>query len=837
MSQTKKFDAAQFEVEGGFPLQHPLERLESYQMANEFGSRREQRFSIIFDQSSHFMALLNLDGTLVEVNQALLEFAGVSADIVLGHLFWQTLWWAEASQASLQAAIAQAVQGQPVDYETELLGEGDRVLTIDLALKLVQDEAGKERWLLAEGRDITKRKQAEAEIQRLNAELAQRITRRTEQLEVAKAEVQLYADIVQNMQMAIHVWHLVDPDDDTSLELVTTNPIAVQIAQRPLDAMIGKRILECFPAMPSEQVAQIAEIARNGERRVDLEVNYSDEQIADGFYTCHVFPLPGRCIGAAIEDITDRKQAELALQESERLFATIASLSPVGIFRMDETGEMVYANDRWHEITGSPESVPLGQAWREALHPDDRSRVFAEWEEARCHQQPYCTECRFLRSDGSVVWVLGQVTPKFSGDLAGNLLIGYVGTLTDISDRKQAEEDLKESERRYATLTKLASVGISRINTDGDRVYVNDRWGEIAGLSPHEALAKGWQDAMHPDDATRILPEWEAAFRERQPYFCECRFIHPNGEIRWVMGQALPDVSEDGKFLGYVSTITDITDRKRSEMDLQERADELSQVNQLLTRTSALLEERNRELSQVNQLLTRTSALLEERNRELDQFAYVTSHDLKAPLRAIANLSEWIEDDLAGTLPPENQRQMELLRGRVFRMESLINGLLQYSRVGRTQVETETVSVHALLTEVVDSIDPLDTFTVTIGEGMPTLQAKSLLLRQVFANLIGNAIKHHPRSDGQVSIAVQDQGSFYEFAVSDDGQGIASEHHEKIFDIFHTLEARDTKESTGIGLSIVKKIVEAEGGSIRVESQVGSGTTFRFTWMKHPKVH
>ena len=816
MSQIRKLDSAQFDVEEfcslQLPLQPPLERLKSHQMANELASHKEQRFSAIFSQSSHFMALLNLKGAVVEANQALLDFAGVCADEVLGQLFWQTLWWAKASQATLQAAIAQASQGESIHYETELLGAGDRALTIDFTLKLIRDEAGKPLWLLAEGRDVTQRKQAEAEIRRLNTALEQRVTRRTTQLEAAKAKVQLYADVVHNMQMAIHVWHLIDPADDRSLELIAINPAAIQIAQRPLDLMMGKRILECFPGMPNDQVAQIAEIARNGQQKLDLEIHYSDAQIADGFYTCHVFPLPEHCIGTAIEDTTERKRAELALRESERLFATIASLSPVGIFRMNAAGEMVYANDRWREITGVLESAALGQAWREALHPDDQPRVFAEWEAACQLQQIYSTECRFLRSDGSIVWVLGQVTPEFSEH---GTVVGYVGTITDISDRKQAEEDLKDSERRYETLTKLSSVGISRINADGKRVYVNDRWSEIAGLSPQEALVQGWREAMHPEDAIQILPEWEAAFSQRQPYFCECRFIHPSGETRWVMGQALPDVSEDGRFWGYVSTITDITDRKRSEMELQERADELSQVNHLLTRTSALLE---------------------ERNRELDQFAYVTSHDLKAPLRAIANLSEWIEDDLAGTLPAENQRQMELLRGRVFRMESLIDGLLQYSRVGRTQVETETISVQALLIEVVDSIDPPDTFSIAIGEGMPTLQAKSLLLRQVFANLIGNAVKHHPRADGRMSIAVQDQGLFYEFAVSDDGRGIASEHHEKIFDIFHTLEARDTKESTGIGLSIVKKIVETEGGSIWVESQVGAGTTFHFTWMKHPKM-
>ncbi|MGC8712628.1 MAG: sensor histidine kinase, partial [Leptodesmis sp.] len=139
--------------------------------------------------------------------------------------------------------------------------------------------------------------------------------------------------------------------------------------------------------------------------------------------------------------------------------------------------------------------------------------------------------------------------------------------------------------------------------------------------------------------------------------------------------------------------------------------------------------------------MTQTNATLEDRNRELEQFAYVASHDLKAPLRAIANLSEWIEEDLQDQLPAENQHQMKLLRGRVLRMEALINGLLDYSRAGRKQVEVELVSVKALLAEVIDSLAPPDNFMIEITPNMPVLNTKRILLRQVFANLISNAIK------------------------------------------------------------------------------------------------
>ncbi|MBW4522755.1 MAG: CHASE3 domain-containing protein [Scytolyngbya sp. HA4215-MV1] len=246
------------------------------------------------------------------------------------------------------------------------------------------------------------------------------------------------------------------------------------------------------------------------------------------------------------------------------------------------------------------------------------------------------------------------------------------------------------------------------------------------------------------------------------------------------------------------------------------------------------LQSRANELVRLSSILARTNAALEDRNQELEQFAYVTSHDLKAPLRAIANLSEWIEEDLEGYLGEESQQHMRLLRGRVHRMEALINGLLEYSRVGRTQATIEQVDVAVLIEEVIESLDPPSTFTIVVAEQMPTLMTKQLLLRQVLSNLLSNAIKHHDRPDGRIEITVQDQEKFYEFVVKDNGPGIAPVYHDKIFVIFQTLQARDTKENTGVGLAIVKRIVEAEGGNIWLDSQEDRGASFHFTWLKHP---
>jgi len=233
------------------------------------------------------------------------------------------------------------------------------------------------------------------------------------------------------------------------------------------------------------------------------------------------------------------------------------------------------------------------------------------------------------------------------------------------------------------------------------------------------------------------------------------------------------------------------------------------------------------------QQLKEYSQSLEKINKELDQFAYIVSHDLKAPLRAINNLSVWIEEDLAEKMEADTQKNFNLLRSRIGRMEGLINGILEYSRAGRMKAQLNEIDLNDFLAEIVSNLAPSEKFKVRIQENLPTILAEKIAIDQVFSNFISNAIKYNTNENPTIDVNYTDEGDNYKFCVADNGPGIDKQFHEKVFQIFQTLQARDTVESTGVGLAIVKKIVEEKGGNAWVESEEGKGSKFFFTLAKN----
>jgi PAS domain S-box-containing protein len=370
-------------------------------------------------------------------------------------------------------------------------------------------------------------------------------------------------------------------------------------------------------------------------------------------------------------------------------------------------------------------------------------------------------------------------------------------------NRRSSEElthQLQQSKERYRSLIEATTQTVWIASPEGEMVGPQPGWAALTGQSQEQYQGHGWTLAVHPDDRAHTTTLWSEAVRSGELFVCEHRVRRHDGEWRYFRAKSTPVREPDGSIREWFGVHTDVTDKKLVEVERE-----------------------------------RLIAELKRSNEDLDQFAYVTSHDLKAPLRGIANLSQWVEEDLADKISEEGREQMRLLRGRVHRLEALINGILSYSRAGRIRERLETVNVGQLAREVVELLAPAAAVQVSIPANLPTIEAERVPLQQVLMNLLSNAIKHANKSDPRVSITCSESRDGYSFMVKDNGPGINPAFHQRIWIIFQTLEPRDKVEATGIGLSIVKKIVESRGGRVWIDSVPGAGAEFHFSWPARAK--
>ncbi len=388
-----------------------------------------------------------------------------------------------------------------------------------------------------------------------------------------------------------------------------------------------------------------------------------------------------------------------------------------------------------------------------------------------------------------------------------NRVDGILQIAFDVTDqvlaRRRSEgltEQLRRSEERYRSLVEATKQTTWTNSGDGQMLGEQPGWAALTGQSQAEYQGHGWANAIHPDDRQHTLELWEAAVLAVDVFVCEHRVRRRDGEWRYFRVSAAPVREDGGTIREWFGVHTDVTDKKLVEVERERLIVELKRSNE-----------------------------------DLDQFAYVTSHDLKAPLRGIANLSQWVEEDLADKISDEGRDQMRLLRGRVNRLEALINGILSYSRAGRVRETLELVNVGQLVREVVELVAPTTGVQLTLPSELPTIVAERVPLQQVLMNLVSNAIKHAKKDQPQVTITCSPNRDGYSFMVKDNGPGIAPAFHQRIWIIFQTLEPRDKVEATGIGLSIVKKIVESRGGRVWINSVPGDGAEFHFTWPARAK--
>lgn len=384
--------------------------------------------------------------------------------------------------------------------------------------------------------------------------------------------------------------------------------------------------------------------------------------------------------------------------------------------------------------------------------------------------------------DGHVNWMSATKLPL--RNLAGEI-IGTFGISRDITKRKLQEGEIREKNNILNAITSNMPIVIYKYTkSNGVVALFGNR--QLIDVFEKSKLVKLTISESLPIIINRI-----SAQKDNQGYMT-FPSTHTNAEHEYYFENFV--FESESNNAEYIGLALDITSRKLTEQGMK-----------------------------------RNAKNLEKLNRELNQFSYIVSHDLKAPLRAVTNLSEWIEEDLKDFDNEETKENLKLMRSRIRRMENLINGILVYSRVSRTAITYEAINVYKLIQEIIGSLSISNKFTIVVSDNLPTIMYPLVNLEQIFSNLLSNAIKYHNKSEGKIEIGHRETPEFYEFWVADDGPGIAPEYHEKVFQIFQTLQARDTVESTGIGLTIVKKIIEERGGKIWIESGVGNGTKFLFT--------
>ncbi len=369
-------------------------------------------------------------------------------------------------------------------------------------------------------------------------------------------------------------------------------------------------------------------------------------------------------------------------------------------------------------------------------------------------------------------------------------------------ENRRLTEALHHSDMQLREVQRLAHMGYWDWDIAMDLITWSAQLDELLGPAIDGMGYTAFLNRIHPADRTRLAQRVQRAVRGRRTLSAEFRVLTLRGEReRHVHCEATVTFDREGRPRRMHGTAQEITGRKRIEGRLRESARRLGQQ----------------------------TAHLERVNTELQQFIYVIAHDLKAPLRAIANLSAWLEEDLGPALGGPQRHTLDLLSERVKRMHSLLQALLKYAQAGG-EVQVTTVDSGRLVRELLEGIAVPADFNIEIAPDLPLLVTDRIGLGQVLANLIGNAIDHHPRRNGRVRIGATRQRHHYLFTVSDDGKGISPEYHEKIFELFQTLEPRDRAGRPGIGLSLVRKLTQGIGGRVEVESTPGVGSTFRVYW-------
>ncbi len=483
-------------------------------------------------------------------------------------------------------------------------------------------------------------------------------------------------------------------------------------------------------------------------------------------------------------DITERKNVE----EELRMLSLVADKTDNAVVMTDAFGRIEWVNKGFTKLTEYVleevrDKKPGLLLQGKNTYPKTITAISEKLKTGKSFEE----EIINYTKSGKEYWVNIQVSPIINNK---GQVEKYISIQLDITRRKEYEKKLILLERLIQQTSDIVQI----IDRNGDFTFINEAGSSRLGYSKQELQKMNIKqiELLFKDPA-----QWDIHFNEQLKPAESGMLVR--GELRTKKGDSFPVEVQSN----YV------------EVDGQEFVVALSRDI-----TSRLELERKQEEALQN---------FKVANQELNDFAYIVTHDLKAPLRAIGSLASWLKMDYQEKLDDEGKNILNLLDQRTHRMHNLIEGVLNYSRIGRVKNNVITQDTQQVVAGVIDALSTGDNLEFEVQQNMPTVQFEDVKYEQVLQNLISNAIKYNDKEKVRIKVGVNDLGKNWEFFVEDNGPGIEEQYFTKIFQIFQTLKPRDEYESTGIGLSIVKKIVESNGGLIRVESEVGKGSKFYFT--------
>jgi PAS domain S-box-containing protein len=597
--------------------------------------------------------------------------------------------------------------------------------------------------------------------------------------------------------------------DSESLRFIQVSRGALLNLGYSLAQMLQLTPVDIKPDLDTAQFeALLLPLRRHQQELVVFETRH--QRMDGSFYPVEVRlqlaqEAPRSVFVAIIHDITERLRVQREVLESEQRFQVLAHISPVGIFRTDARGDCIDVNERWLQIAGMTLPQALGEGWVNAIHPEDRQRVFSLWRESARSNTTFRTQCRFLRSDGKITWVLAQAARE--SDTEGNTL-GYVGTTTDISKLKQTEEDLAKSISEWNVAMDQFEDAVVLVDLNETIIRANKTFYRETGLTPAEVIGHSPVDIYHPQGEKIPCPVCRAR-KERRDFRAVIEADNPDNIYGRPVEKTVRVLRDpDGAPQSIMVVTHDLSRQRAIEEELREHRDRLEE----------LVESRTRELA--------------ASNKELESYSYSIAHDLRAPLRAIVSFSQIVMDEAAPRLSQQEKDYLQRVIGSGAHMSDIIDDILELSRVSRMDFARESVDLSELARSCVSRLqesDPGSPIRVEIETGL-TAQGDPRLLAIMLNNLLNNAWKYSGKTpQPHIEFGAKQQGDKTVYYVKDNGVGFDMKYVGKLFGVFQRLHSANEFEGTGIGLATVQRIIERHGGRVWAEAKPNRGACFFFT--------